>query len=259
MTRALDCHRGIGLHMKATIYWRIVFGASAMLSGVVSLLWHDSELWQRVRSSGLPFAPVVAWAIAIALVVGGAALLHPRTARVASVVLGVVFGLFTLACVPDMIAAPAHPLPYVNFFEQLSIVCGAIAVYAATDTNAFRSAAIGRAVRLGLGVCAISFAWAQIVYLQHTESLVPTWIAPNPMFWTMFTTVAFGLAAFAILINRQARLAMRLMAAMLALFGVLVWVPRIVGHPGTFSNWTEISANYLMSAASWLVSDVRAF
>ena len=245
--------------LKATIYWRIVFGASTMLSGIVSLLWHDSELWQRVHSSGLPFARVVAWAIAIALVAGGAAMCYPRTARIASLVLSVVFGLFTLACISDMVAAPFQPLPYVNFFEQLSIVCGAIAVYASTDANAVRSAAIGRAVRLALGVCAISYAWAQLVYLQHTESLVPMWIAPNPMFWTMLTTVAFGLAGFAILINRQARLAMRLMAVMLALFGVLVWVPRIVGHPGTFSNWTEISANYLMSAASWLVSDLRAF
>lgn len=244
--------------MKVMNYWRIVFGASAMLVGVVSLMSHDSEMWQRLRTWGLPFASVVAWSLAIALMVGGAAMSYPRSARFASVTLGVVFGLFTLACVPDMIAAPSYPLPYVDFFEQLSIVCGAIAVYAATETNAIRWAAIGRAARLGLGVCAISFAWAQIVYLQHTLSLVPTWIAPNQLFWTIFTTVAFAVAALAILINNQARLAMRLMALMLALFGVLVWVPRIVTHPGTFSNWTEIGANYLMAAASWLVADVIA-
>ena len=44
------------------------------------------------------------------------------------------------------------------------------------------------------------------------------------MFWAILTTVAFGLAAIAILINWQARLAMRLMALTLGLFGVLVWV-----------------------------------
>jgi uncharacterized membrane protein YphA (DoxX/SURF4 family) len=241
---------------EATYLWRIVFGASAMLCGVVSLMSHDSELSQRLHAWGLPFASAVAYGLAIALIAGGAAMLVPRFAHIASVVLGVVFGLFTLACVPDMIATPLYPLPYVNFFEQLSIVCGAIAVYAVTETNTVRSAVIGRAARLGLGVCTASFAWAQIVYIRHTASLVPTWIPPNQMFWTNLTTVAFGLAALAILIIYRARLAMRLMALMLALFGVLVWVPRIVAHPGMFSDWTEIGANYLMAAASWLVAGV---
>jgi uncharacterized membrane protein YphA (DoxX/SURF4 family) len=244
--------------MKTTTYGRIVFGGSAMLSGVASLLRHDSGIWLRARMLG-PFTSVVAWAVAIALVAGGAAVLYPRTARFASVILGVIFGLFTLSCVPNMIAAPFNPLSYVDFFEQLSIVCGAFAVYVATDPNANRAAALGRAVRLAFGVCTISFAWGQIVYLQHTASLVPTWIPPNPIFWTIFTTVAFGLAAVAILINYQARLAMRLMALMLALFGVLVWIPRIVTDPGTLSNWTEFSSNYLMTGAAWLVSDLRSF
>jgi len=43
--------------------------------------------------------------------------------------------------------------------------------------------------------------------------------------WAILTTIAFALAAVATLINRQARLAIRLMALMLALFGVLVWIP----------------------------------
>ncbi|MGB8966722.1 MAG: hypothetical protein WCB99_13880 [Candidatus Cybelea sp.] len=81
----------------------------------------------------------------------------------------------------------------------------------------------------------------------------------DAIFWTILTTVAFGLAAVAILINRQARLAMRLMALMLTLFGALVWLLRIVAHPGLLSDWSEFSANYLMAAASWLVADVRAF
>ena len=108
--------------------WRIVFGASAILSGIVSLVSHDSEMRQRLHAWGLPFASAVAWGLALALIAGGAAMLFPRLARFATVVLGVVFGLFTLACVPDMIATPLYPLPYVDFFEQLSIVCGAIAV-----------------------------------------------------------------------------------------------------------------------------------
>jgi uncharacterized membrane protein YphA (DoxX/SURF4 family) len=245
--------------MKVAFYGRALFGASSVLLGVASLIGHGSELWQRLRPLGPAFASVIAWGLAIALIIGGAAMLYPRTARFASVVLGIVYGLFTLACIQDITAAPLNFVSYIDFFEQLSIVCGALAVYAATDTSMPASATLGRVARLALGVCVISFAWAQLAYLQYTASLVPTWIPPNQVFWTILTTVAFGLAAIAILINLQARLAIRLMALMLALFGLLVWVPRIATHPEKLSNWTEFSSNYLMTASSWLVSELRAF
>jgi hypothetical protein len=44
-----------------------------------------------------------------------------------------------------------------------------------------------------------------------------------------------------------------------SLFGVFVWIPRIVADPGALPNWSEIGANYLMSAAAWLVADVPNF
>ncbi len=244
------------MRVKAAFYWRLLFGASAALFGVVSLLWHGSDLWQRLHAWGLPFAPLLAWGFAIALVAGGVAMPFARAARVAAVVLGVVYGSFTLACISDVIAAPLNSGSYVDFFELLSIVCGAIAAYAATQMDAPRSAALVRAARVGLGICALAFAWAQIAYLKYTASLVPPWVPPNQMFWTILTTAAFGLAAVAILINREAPLAMRLMALMLAIFGVLVWVPTIVAHPATLSNWNELAENYLITAACLLVADV---
>jgi hypothetical protein len=144
-----------------------------------------------------------------------------------------------------MVAKPSAYVQYVDFFEKLSVVCGAIVACATTQ------AAVART---GMGVCALSFAWAQIVYFQYTASLVPAWIWPNQAFWTMLTTVAFALAAVAMLVNVQAQLAARLMALMMALFGVLVWLPRIVAHPSVPSNWNEIASNYVMTAAVWLVA-----
>ena len=245
--------------MKAAFYGRIVFGVSAALFGIASLIGPRSEMWQRLHPLGPVLATVLAWAITAALVAGGLALTYPRTARFASVVLGLVFALFTLACFEDIASAPLNFVSYIDFFEQLSVVCGALAVYAATGDRTARSAMLGRIARLALGVCTISFAWAQLAYLQYTASLVPAWIPPNQMFWTILTTVAFGLAAVAILVNRQARLAMRMMALMLALFGLLVWVPRVTTHPEKNSNWTEISLNYLITGSSWLVAELRAF
>jgi uncharacterized membrane protein YphA (DoxX/SURF4 family) len=240
--------------MMARPHGRIILGGAAILFGVVSLMWHGSDMWQRLRPIGMPFAAIVAWCLAIAQVTGGVAIMYARTARWASILLGAVYLLFALACIPGMIAAPANYGSYVDFFEQLSIVSGALGMYAIADTHELRSAMLGRLARIGLGVCAVSFAWAQVVYFQYTASLVPTWIPPNQVFWTVLTTIAFALAAIAILVNCQARLAIRLMALMMALFGVLVWVPHIVAQPAALSNWSEFGSNYLMTGAAWTVA-----
>lgn len=246
--------------MKTELYGRIVFGASAVLFGVIALMWHDADTWQSLRRIwSLPFGSIVGECLMIAQVVGGIALLFPRTARLASLVLGVVYVLFSLACIPGIIAAPAAFGQYDGFFEQFCLLCGAIAVYAATETSAVRSARFGRVARIGLGLCTISFTLAQIIYLRPTASLVPTWIPPNQMFWAILTTVAFALAAVAILINRQARLAMRLMAVMIALFGVLVWIPMLVANPQAHLSWSEFALTFLIAGAAWMVGDLSSF
>ena len=40
-------------------------------------------------------------------------------------------------------------------------------------------------------------------------------------------------------VNRQGRVALRLMTLMLALFGMLVWILRLIAHPETHLNWSE--------------------
>ena len=79
------------------------------------------------------------------------------------------------------------------------------------------------------------------------------------MFWAILTTVAFGLAAIAILINWQARLAMRLMALTLGLFGVLVWVPQVIALPKADFIWSECVLTTLVTGATWMVAELKPF
>jgi uncharacterized membrane protein len=246
--------------VKTAPYGRIVFGASAVLFGVIALMWHDADTWQSLRRIwSLPFGTSVGGCLMIAQIAGGIGISYPRTARFASMLLVVVYSLFSLLCIPGIIARPTAYEQYGSFFEQFSLVCGALAVYAATDANAARAQTFGRVARLGLGLSAVSFTLSQIFYLQVTAELVPKWIPPNQMFWAVLTTIAFALAAIAILINRQARIALRLMTLMLALFGLLVWVPLLVAHPEAHLNWSEFALNFLITGATWLVSDLRSY
>ena len=247
--------------MKAAFYGRIVFGASAVLFGVIALMWHDSDTWQNLQQIWrLPFGTLIGGCLMTALIVGGIGMQFARTARLASVVLCVVYFCFSLACIPDIIAASNIYERYGgSFFLFFSFLCGAIALYAATETDAARAVVFGRLARLGLGVSAISFALGQILLPRETALLVPQWIPPNQMFWAILTTVAFGLAAIAILMNRQARLAMRLMTLMLALFGVMVWVPHLIAHPKAHFDWSECVLTFLVTGGAWVVADLKSF
>jgi hypothetical protein len=209
--------------MKTALCGRIVFGASAVLFGVIALMWHDADTWQTLAQIwSLPFGTIIGACLMIVQIAGGIGMQYRKSARLASIVLGIVYLLFSVACIPGILAAPAIYWHYGSFFEQFSSLCGAIALRAATESNAARAAAFGRVARLGLGVRAISFTLSQIIYLPVTADLVPKWIPPNQTFCAILTTIAFALAAMSILIGRQARLALRLLSLMLALFGVLV-------------------------------------
>jgi hypothetical protein len=247
--------------MKTAFYGRIVFGASAMLFGIIALVWLDSDTWQDLQHIwSLPSGTVIGGCLMAAQIAGGIGMLYPRSARLAAIVLCAVYLCFSLACFPDIIAASNIYDRYGgSFFLFFSLLCGAIAQYAATEANAARALVFGRLARIGLGVCAISFTLGQALLLRETAHLVPKWIPPNQMVWAILTTIAFAVAALAILINRQARLAMRLMTLMLALFGVLVWIPRLIAHPQAHFNWSECVLTFLVTGAAWMVADLGSF
>lgn len=247
--------------MKTVLYGRMVFGAAAVLFGVIALMWHDQATWQNVHHIwSLPFGAVIGGCLMAAQIAGGIGIQHPRTLRLAAVVLGIVYVCFSLACVPDILAAVnVYEKFGGSFFLFLSLVCGAIALYAATETNTARPAVLGRVARVGLGVCTISFMLGQALLLGDTASAVPKWIPPGQMFWAVLTTIAFGLAAAAIFANHHARLAMRLMVLMVGLFGLLVWVPLLVAHPEAHFNWSEYAETFLVAGAAWAVAELKAF
>jgi hypothetical protein len=245
--------------MKTAVYGRIVFGGAAVLFGVIALMWHDADTWQNLQHIwSLPFGGVIGRLLMIALIAGGIGMQYARAAHLASVILGIIYLCFSLACIPDTVGAQNVYERYGgSFFIFFSMLCGAMALYATTEANAGRSRVFGRMARLGLGVCAISFAVGQFVLPRETASLVPKWIPPNQMFWAVLTTIAFALAAVGILINRQARFAARLMTLMLALFGVLVWVPRLIAHPEAHFFWSEFALTWLIAGAAWMVAELK--
>ena len=238
-----------------------MFSAAAVLFGIIALIWHDAATWQNLQHIWrLPFGAVIGGCLMVGQIAGGIGILYAGTQRVAAVVLSVVYLCFSLACIPDIIAAANVYDKYGgSFFLFFSMFCGAIAPFAESEESSARALLFKRLARIGLGVCAISFTLGQALLLRDTAGLVPKWIPPSQMFWSILTTVAFAVAAVAILINRKARLAMRLMGLMLALFGVVVWIPHVAARPSAHFNWSECALTFLVAGAAWAVAESKSF
>jgi hypothetical protein len=76
------------------------------------------------------------------------------------------------------------------------------------------------------------------------------------MFWAYVTTIAFALAAIALIINQKSLLAARLLTAMIALFGIVVWLPSIVAHPHDLISWSECAETFAIAGATWILADL---
>ena len=235
---------------------RQVYGLAAIGFGVLALVWHDFNIWQQIGPLGnVPHREILLYIVAAIEILGGIAILWPGTARVGAIALGTIYFIFALLWLPLFIQKPAYDR-LGNFFEQFSLVSGALIVYASFDLR--DSVRAGKIARLGyifFGMCVISFTLEQLFYLSGTAAFVPKWIPPGQMFWAITTTILFALAAIALLSGHSALLASRLLTAMIVGFGLLIWLPAPFADPHSFLNWGGNAENLAIAGAAWIVAD----
>jgi hypothetical protein len=226
---------------------RHVFGVAALAFGLITLAWHDYNDGHLLR--------YIVYAAAAAQIFGGAAIQFRRTVKTGAVVLAAVYLVFAILCVPGIVAKPQIYNNWGNFFEQFSLVTGAAIVYARLS-SAWSQETVRRIGRILLGICAASFTLEQAIYLNATVNLVPKWLPPSQLFWAVTTTVLFALAAVALLANRMALLATRLLTMMLVIFGLLVWVPLLLSDLHNHTNWSENAETFAIAGTAWILADL---
>jgi hypothetical protein len=258
---------------RSQVYGHHVFGLAAVAFGVISLVWHDfGAPWQQIGAFGnVPYREVLVYIVAAVEIFGGIAIQWRRTAQAGALALGILYLIFALLWVPLIIAEPRVYGGWGNFFEQFSLVSGAMIVYATTVYATAVSATVvhatvgqsssqrpTRTARIGytfFGICVVSFTLEQLFYLSGTASFVPKWIPPGQMFWAIATTIFFGLAAIALLSGRSALLAARLLTAMIIAFQFLIWLPAPFADPHKLMNWAGNAQNLAIAGAAWIVAD----
>jgi hypothetical protein len=230
---------------------RYVFGAAALLLGVAGLVLRD----QLISNWQLPGIAAFIVVTSVAQIAGGAALLFRKTSGPGAVVLAVVYLVFSLTFVPDIVAHPKVYASWGNVFYQLALLVGAVVAYGLASPSARFATTLSRSAVVLFGLCNISFAIEQVEFLARTVSLVPRWIPPGGMFWAIATTIAFALAGVALVAGYKSLLAARLLALMLVVFVVTIWIPMLIADPKNHGNWSEGVETFAIGGVAWIVAD----
>lgn len=179
----------------------------------------------------------------------GAGLLWERTARVAAQILFAWLILWLVWCKgAALLHAPADFASWESLGET-AVIGAAAAALAASGTNALEVAG----ARVVYGLAMIAFGAAHFGYATMTASLVPGWL-PWHLAWVYLTGATYIAAGVALVIDRAATAAATLSALQMGLFGVLVWLPKILAGAGDPDTLNETAISFALAVSGWVVA-----
>jgi uncharacterized membrane protein len=240
----------------------VAFAAAMMGLGLMGFATGDfAQIWQPVPK-WVPGRTALVYLSALISLGSGIGLLFRRSATLASRVLFVALLVWLLV------------LRLPNLFYQTPLVlvawsCGATAVMVAGAWVLYGWFAGERErSRLGLltderglhiarvlyGLSLIPFGLAHFMYVDATAPLIPNWL-PWHEALAYFTGAAFIAAGLAVCVGVLGPLAAALSALQMGLFGLIVWVPRVLA--GTVNDFQrgEFITTCALTAGAWVVAD----
>jgi uncharacterized membrane protein len=241
---------------------RAVFAAALLGLGILGLIYgNSSELWAPIPRDLPGREAIIYLCSAIELGCGIGLLLRAYTTSASRVLLGFLLLWLILLKLPALIHAPREMVSWESFGEIAATTAGGwclFAAHAGAWERRHLQFAVGengvRAARLLLIASLPMFGLAHFAYHDLTASLVPKWLG-SPLGWTYLTGAASLAAAAGMLLGIVPRLAAGLETAMLWLFTLLVWGPRVVPLPADQGIWSEFVISAAIASGAWLVAD----
>ena len=239
-----------------------LFAAAMIWLGAMGLSKGDFvQVWQPVPN-WVPAREVLAYLCAFISLASGIGLLWQRTAAVAARVVFASLLVWLLALrLPNLFFQTPVVLVAWTFGSTAVMVAAAWVLYVWFAGDRDRQRLGGFAGDTGVhiaralyGLSLVPFGLAHFKYLDATTVLIPHWL-PGHVAWAYFTGAAFIAAGLAVTVGVFARLAAALSTLQLGLFGLIVWVPRVLAGAVNDFQWGEFVMTCALTAGAWVVAD----
>lgn len=251
-----------GVDIRIASAGHACFAAVLIWLGVMGLRTGDFvPVWQPVPQ-WLPARQVLAYLCALVSLTGGIGLLWHRTTAVAArVVFGSLMIWLLVLRIPSLFVERPLVLAAWTVGSTAVMVAAAWVLYLwfAGDRDRHRLGALAgetglRIARALYGVSLIPFGLAHFLFLDATTVLIPAWL-PWHSAWAYVTGATMIAAGLAVAVGVVPRQAAALSTLELGLFGLIVWVPRVLA--GTFNDfqWGEFVITCALTAGAWVVTD----
>jgi uncharacterized membrane protein len=236
----------------AAMIW---LGAMGLSKGNFVQVWQPVPRWVPAREA-------LAYLCALISLASGIGLLWPRTAAVAArVVFGSLLVWLLALRLPNLFFQTPVVLVAWTFGSTAVMVAAAWVLYVwfAGDRDRQRLGLLAddrglRIARALYGLSLVPFGLAHFIYLDATTVLIPRWL-PWHVAWAYLTGAAFIAAGLAVTVGVFARWAAALSTLQLGLFGLIVWVPRVLAGTVNDFQWGEFVVTCALTAGAWMVTD----
>jgi uncharacterized membrane protein len=236
----------------AAMIW---LGAMGLSTGTFVQVWQPVPKWVPAREA-------LAYLCAFISLASGIGLLWRRTAALAARVVFASLMVWLLVLrLPNLFFETPLVLVAWTFGSTAVMVAAAWVLYVwfAGDSDRQRVGLLAddRGVRIArtlYGLSLVPFGLAHFMYVDATTVLIPGWL-PWHVAWAYFTGAAFIAAGLAVTVGVFARLAAALSTLQMGLFGVIVWVPRVLAGTVNDFQWGEFVVTCALTAGAWVVAD----
>jgi uncharacterized membrane protein len=252
--------------MRISGFGHALFGIAVAGLALLSLVYGNFAPIMEPFPAWLPRPEVWAHGLGAILLAAAAGLFFARTASASALIIGAYGLVWTVARARPVLLKPLVVGSWYGLGEALGPLLGAWILYAVLRRQFDGSAATGmtgdRALsvaRILFGAACVAYGAAHFAYARYTAAMVPAWV-PGHLQMAYLTGACHAAAGFGLLLGIVPRLAATLEAAMMGLFGVLVWLPSFFAKPvpewasPAQVQWSETFLTFLLASSAWIVA-----
>jgi uncharacterized membrane protein len=229
---------------KSETVGRILLAVSLVVFGVQHFMY--GGFVATLVPSFMPGRLFWAYFVGVAFVAAAVGILTKMFARPAATMLGVMFFLFVvLLHIPRIVGRSSDGNEWTSGFVALAM-CGGAWILANASPLEEREKA-DPFLKLGryfFAVAFVGFGIQHFVYARYVAGLGPPWYLGRPVLASFIGLVLVG-AGIAISTTNRVRMGAMLLGTILALFFLLLYIPRIatqVHNPGSWTSGFELLA-----------------